>query len=191
MAGKRPLEINEYQNILRTINSGLEYHDKEGKKRYFAPNKKVALALMLEANLGLRISDILRLKVKTFYYEKLEIIEKKTGKLQYRNINPDLCKEVQKYAMNEGLDTDDYIIDIAYDNVGKYLRIVCRHLNIENVGTHSFRKMYATIQYQNSNNNIELVKELLNHTSIATTQRYISVNQQQINQASSSFYVEA
>ena len=38
--------------------------------------------------------------------------------------------------------------------------------------------------YENNNNNIELVKELLNHTSIATTQRYIRVSQQVINKAS-------
>ena len=49
--------------------------------------------------------------------------------------------------------------------------------------------MYATLQYELNNNNIELIKELLNHSSIATTQRYIRVSQQAINKASSSFII--
>ena len=49
--------------------------------------------------------------------------------------------------------------------------------------------MYATIQYEANNNNIELVKELLNHSSIATTQRYIRVSQKEINKASKSYFI--
>jgi len=44
--------------------------------------------------------------------------------------------------------------------------------------------MYATFAYEENGHNLELVKELLNHTSIATTQRYIRVSQQTINTAS-------
>jgi site-specific recombinase XerD len=44
--------------------------------------------------------------------------------------------------------------------------------------------MFATTVYETNQHNLELVKELLNHTSIATTQRYIRVSQQAINQAS-------
>lgn len=44
----------------------------------FMNPKQTAMALMLEANLGLRISDILRLKVGSFKRDKLEIREKKT-----------------------------------------------------------------------------------------------------------------
>ncbi|EGT5182935.1 TPA: integrase, partial [Clostridioides difficile] len=45
----------------------------------------------------------------------------------------------------------------------------------------------ATLQFQNNNNNLYLVKELLNHTSIATTQRYIRVSQKDIDKASKDF----
>ncbi|MCR1954625.1 hypothetical protein NSA24_07445 [Clostridioides mangenotii] len=44
----------------------------------FMNPKQTAMALMLEANLGLRISDVLRLKVGSFKRDKLEIREKKT-----------------------------------------------------------------------------------------------------------------
>ncbi|OJT80400.1 integrase [Clostridioides difficile] len=60
--------------------------------------------------------------------------------------------------------------------IQKQLRIICKHLNLYNISTHSFRKLYATTQFEKSNNNLELVKELLNHSSVATTQRYIRGN---------------
>jgi len=55
-----------------------------------------------------------------------------------------------------------------------------------NISTHSFRKLYATTIYEQNQHNLELVKELLNHTSIATTQKYIRVSQQAIDKASAS-----
>lgn len=62
-------------------------------------------------------------------------------------------------------------------------------MGLKNISTHSFRKFFATNQYENNNNNIELVKELLNHSSIATTQKYIRVSQQAINNASKNYFV--
>lgn len=43
------------------------------------------------------------------------------------------------------------------------------------------------MQYENNDNDIYLVKELLNHSSIATTQKYIKVSQEKINKASEEF----
>ncbi|MGO0904098.1 tyrosine-type recombinase/integrase, partial [Clostridioides difficile] len=88
MSTTRPLEIEEYKQILKLLDTGFTYTDADGKEKIFRPNIKVKLALILEANLGLRISDILRLQVKNFKNNKLEIEEKKTNKLQYRDINP-------------------------------------------------------------------------------------------------------
>ena len=50
----------------------------------FHPNERVATALVLEGNLGIRISDILSLRpcdiVRDGDRYRLEIVEKKTGK---------------------------------------------------------------------------------------------------------------
>ncbi|AAK80757.1 site-specific recombinase XerD [Clostridium acetobutylicum] len=53
--------------------------------------------------------------------------------------------------------------------IQKALKIVTDYLGLEYISTHSFRKLYAVTAYEANGNNIELVKELLNHTSIATT----------------------
>ena len=57
-----------------------------------------------------------------------------------------------------------------YDNIAKY--------------THrSFRKFYATEIYKDSGYNIALVQQLLQHSSAAVTQRYIGIQQQEIEKA--------
>lgn len=184
----RPLEMEEYKKIMELLNNGFTYLE-NGKERIMNPNPQTAMALMLEANLGLRISDVLRLKVGSFKRDKLEIREKKTGKLQYRSIDPNISYMINEYALNKGLRVDDSLISISDYTIRHYLRLICRHLNLENISTHSFRKMYATMQYERNNNNLELVKELLNHSSIATTQRYIRVSQKEINKASGNFFI--
>ncbi|HBG3822395.1 tyrosine-type recombinase/integrase [Clostridioides difficile] len=187
MSTTRPLEVEEYNQILKLLDTGFTYTDADGKEKIFRPNIKVKLALILEANLGLRISDILRLQVKNFKNDKLEITEKKTDKLQYRDINSAITNLIKDYAILNNLSPNDFLIDIGERAIQKQLKIMCNFLNIQNISTHSFRKMYATQQFKKNNNNLYLVKELLNHTSIATTQRYIRVSQKDIDKASKDF----
>ena len=95
-----------------------------------------------------------------------------------------------EYALEKNLSKDSNLFDISVRAVQKQLKIVTEYLGLSNISTHSFRKLYATLQYEKNNNNLELVKELLNHSSIATTQRYIRVSQQAINKASKNFFIE-
>lgn len=181
----RPIELSEYKEVINLLNEGFEYGDK-----IFRANKQIALALQLQANLGLRIGDILELKLSNFKNGKLEIREDKTDKLQYRDINPAITQAVLEYALENKLDKDDKLFKIGVRAVQKQLKIVTEYLGLTNISTHSFRKLFATMQYELNENNLELVKELLNHSSIATTQRYIRVSQQAINKASKNFYID-
>ena len=65
----------------------------------------------------------------------------------------------------------------------KQLKLVCDYLGLPGIGTHSFRKFYATEIYRDSGYNIALVQQLLQHSSAAVTQRYIGIQQQEIEQA--------
>ena len=60
----------------------------------------------------------------------------------------------------------------------KYLKKVVDYLGYEEpIGSHSFRKYFATEIYRQNNYDIVLVQKLLQHSSVATTQRYIDVDQ--------------
>jgi len=177
----RPLELSEYRQIMELMLTG--FVKKSGN--VFHPNRQIAFALLLESNLGLRIGDILNLRVNSFRSGKLELREKKTDKLQYRDINPDVYNYVMDYIIDKGLSKTDKLFDITVRSVQRQLKIAVDYLELENIGTHSFRKMFATTVYEDNGRDIGLLKEVLNHASIATTQRYIRISQAAINQASS------
>ena len=181
----RPLEINEYKQILKLLTTGFTYTDDKGK-HIFRPNNKVKLACILEANLGLRISDVIRLTPNNIKGNKLSIIERKTGKLQYKTINPTIALLIKDYIIENNIKSDESLINISEKAIQKQLRIISKYLQLENVSTHSFRKLFASSQYNNTKN-IYLVKELLNHSSIATTQRYIRLSQNEIDKVSENF----
>ena len=69
------LTIDQYNEIIDTMRNGFT-----GCRA----NSRIATALVLEANLGLRISDILKLRLKDIIKDgnryRLDIIEQKTGK---------------------------------------------------------------------------------------------------------------
>lgn len=182
----RPLEYAEYTTIITLCQKGFTYKDEYGVKHIFRPNKQLAMTFMLQANLGLRISDVLKLKPSTFKNDKLEVIEKKTGKLQYRTINRNLKELIYEYALENNIKSNDYLIQVKVRAIQKQLSIIANYLNLTNISSHSFRKLFGVTVYNQTNGNIELLKELFNHSSISTTQRYIKVSQKQIDEISSS-----
>ena len=182
----RPLEYDEYMTIITLCQKGFTYKDEYGVKHIFRPNKQLAMTFILQANLGLRISDVLKLKPSTFKNDKLEVIEKKTGKLQYRTINRNLKELIYEYALENNIKSNDYLIQVKVRAIQKQLAIIANYLNLTNISSHSFRKLFGVTVYNQTNGNIELLKELFNHSSISTTQRYIKVSQKQIDEVSSS-----
>ena len=182
----RPLEYDEYMTIITLCQKGFTYKDESGIDHIFRPNKQLAMTFMLQANLGLRISDVLKLKPSTFKNDKLEVIEKKTGKLQYRTINRNLKELIYEYALENNIKSNDYLIQVKVRAIQKQLSIIANYLNLTNISSHSFRKLFGVTVYNKTNGNIELLKELFNHSNISTTQRYIKVSQKQIDEISSS-----
>lgn len=182
----RPLEYDEYMTIITLCQKGFTYKDESGIDHIFRPNKQLAMTFILQANLGLRISDVLKLKPSTFKNDKLEVIEKKTGKLQYRTINRNLKELIYEYALENNIKSNDYLIQVKVRAIQKQLSIIANYLNLTNISSHSFRKLFGVTVYNKTNGNIELLKELFNHSNISTTQRYIKVSQKQIDEISSS-----
>ncbi|MGL5086414.1 MAG: tyrosine-type recombinase/integrase [Clostridium sp.] len=181
----RPLEQEEYVSIINLCKDGFAYSDGYGFERIFRPNKQLGMTFILQANLGLRISDVLKLKPVTFKNDKLEVIEKKTGKLQYRTINKKLKEIIYEYAVENNIKNNDYLITVKVRAIQKQLSIITDYLGLTNVSSHSFRKLFGVTVYNNTNGNIELLKELFNHSNISTTQRYIKVSQKEIDEVSS------
>ena len=182
----RPLEKDEFDLIINTIKNGYTYIDEFGKDRIRRPNHQIALILSVQATIGFRIQDILRLRLSDIRGDKISFREQKTKKLQYRQINLQFIESLQEYAAINKIDYNDYLFKMRRRNVQHMLQRATEYLSLDSIGTHSFRKFFAITVYKNSNNNIELVRNLLNHSTVAVTQRYINVDQDQIDAYSSS-----
>ena len=151
------------------------------------PNERIATILVLEGNLGLRISDILKLRlcdiVKDGDRYRLEVVEKKTGKQRTFTVPLVIQQYIENYCLRHQIGRKDIIFPITERAIQKQLHIVCDYLGYEGISTHSFRKWYATEIYKNSGYDIVLVQRLLQHSSATTTQRYIGIEPQRIEQA--------
>ena len=172
------LTVEQYKNIIQTMKEGFS-----GCR----PNHRIATALMLEANLGLRISDILRLRlcdiVKDGERYRLSIIEQKTGKARVFTVPIALFQFIRLYCMDNHIPEDAIIFPLTERQVQKHMQIVCTYLGYDGISTHSFRKFYATEIYRDSGFNIALVQQLLQHSSAAVTQRYIGIQAKEVEQA--------
>ena len=148
------------------------------------PNERIATALVLEGNLGLRISDIIKLRpcdiVKDGDRFRLEVVEQKTGKSRVFTVPLLIQQYIENYCLRNGIRRNDLIFPITERAVQKQLKIVCDYLDLEGVSTHSFRKWYATEIYNKNDHDIALVQRLLQHSSASTTQRYIGIEPEKI-----------
>lgn len=185
MMNKKTVALTEeqYKNIIETIRNGFTCVDTHVVKS----NNRIAVVLVLEANLGLRISDILKLRLSAIIQDgnryRLDIIEKKTKKKREFTVPIEIYSYIQNYALENSINPAAKLFPISERTVQNHLKLVCGYLGYENVSTHSFRKYFSSTIYENNNYNIELVRVLLQHSSVVTTQRYIGIGNKQIESA--------
>ena len=172
------LTVEQYKEIIATLKKGFS-----GCRS----NERIATALILEANLGLRISDIIKLRLCDIVRDgeryHLAITEKKTGKKRNFTVPLALYQFIRLYCMDNDISSKEIIFPLTTHQIQKQLKIVCVYLGYSDISTHSFRKFYATEIYKNNNYNIVLVQQLLQHSSAAITQRYIGIQTQEIEKA--------
>ena len=174
----KALTTEQYHEIIQALKEGV---------CGCRPNERVATILVLEGNLGLRISDILKLRLSDIVRDgdryRLCIIEKKTGKHREFTVPLVIQQYMENYCLRNGIKPNELMFPITERAVQKQLAIVCDALGYDGVGTHSFRKWYATEIYSQNGYDITLVQRLLQHSSAAITQRYIGIEPRRIEQA--------
>lgn len=172
------LTQEQFKEIIETMKEGFSG---------FHPNVRIATALVVEANLGIRISDVVQLKFSDIKRDgeryHLDIIEQKTGKKRNFTVPFQLYQYIKVYCLENNIGQDERIFPVTVRAVQKQLKKVCDYCGYENVSTHSFRKFFATEIYKNNGYDIMLVKQLLQHSSATTTQRYIGISSKQVENA--------
>jgi len=162
------------------------------KKYLRETNERNYILFVLGINTGLRISDILKLRVKDVRGTHISMRETKTGKQKRILINPTLKNELKGYI--EGKDGDEYLIKsrqgynkpISREMAYKLLNQAAKVFGLEEIGTHTMRKTFGYHHYLKYKN-IALLMDIFNHSSERITLRYIGVNQDTMDNTLSRF----
>ena len=158
-------------------------------------NERNYIMWMMGINSGLRISDILSLRIRdVFKKQHISIREKKTGKQKSFEINPPLKKALNRYC--EDRKPDEYLIKsrekynqpITRSMAYKILQDAAVQFGIESMGTHTMRKTFGYHFYLQTKDVVTLMK-IFNHSTQSYTLIYIGIEQEAINQAIKRFKI--
>ena len=93
------LTTEQYKKIIQTMREGF---------CGCRPNERIATALVLEGNLGLRISDILSLRLSDIVRDgdryRLEITEQKTKKKRVFTVPLVIQQYIENYCLRNGIE---------------------------------------------------------------------------------------
>ena len=141
---------------------------------------------------GLRISDILQLKVRDVKgKQNIKLREKKTGKEKLFPIAPPLARILADYCADKR--DWEYLIPstrkaapVSREYAYRVLHAAGLRFGLDNLGTHTLRKTFGYHFYMQTKD-IVLLQNILNHTDQRETLRYIGIEQATINEAMRKF----
>ena len=148
-----------------------------------ARNERDYVLFMFGIYTGLRISDILKFRVRDVKdKDAVYIREKKTGKEKRFPINAELKPIIENYIKRkkdfEYLFKSPHFPNKAISRQQAYniLADAGAAFGISSIGTHTLRKTFGYHMYQQTHDAVT-IKEILNHSDISVTLRYIGINQ--------------
>ena len=175
----------EYEKCIQLLHNGFRLPSGVVVK----PNERIAVICQIEAVLGVRLGDVLNLKLESFIRDgdnyRLDIIEQKTRKHRRFTVPTAVYSFIQDYALNNGISRGVKLFPISSRQVERHLNKVFEKMSLPicNYGSHSFRKFFASRVYIENGYDVELVRILLQHSNVSITQRYLGVSQKAVEDA--------
>lgn len=148
------------------------------------------IMFLIGIDTGLRISDILRLRVRDVIGSHISIKEKKTKKHKRILITAELKQKLAPYI--EGKPSNEYLIKsreganrpITREMAYKIIRDVGEEFGLSELGCHTLRKTFGYIFYnRTTNKDIGLLMNYFNHATQQDTLRYIGMAQDTFDMA--------
>ncbi len=166
----------------------------ELKEWFKATSARNYIMFLVGINTGLRISDILALKIGDVREIHITLREKKTRKQKKIRITPSLRRELQVFI--DGRTDEEYLIKsrnggnkpIDRSTAYKLLRIAAERHKLKEIGCHTMRKTFGYHFYQQTKD-VAMLQEIFNHSSPDITLRYIGINQDTMDKAIAKFKI--
>ena len=140
---------------------------------YKAKNLRGRLIVELQARCGLRIGELLKIKVSDVSDRKLTLRGPKSGKESEVAFMPEqIARRVTDYIQKEGLSPEDQLFPICYSTARGLIKKLGKRLNVE-LTPHDLRRYSATHASRNGVPLEIISKVLLRHQDLKTTQVYL------------------
>lgn len=142
---------------------------------------------------GLRISDILKLKVIDVREGvHISLKENKTGKAKIVRMNPKLRKELTEFIT--GRDDNEYLFKsrqgrnrpLTRSMAYRILRKAAKEFKLKDIGTHTMRKTFG-YHFKKNGGEITILMKLFNHSKESITLKYIGWEQDELDKAMINF----
>ncbi|PEF42807.1 site-specific integrase [Bacillus cereus] len=162
-------------------------------KEYFKEKSlRNYILFIMGINTGLRISEILKLKVGDVKGSHISMREMKTGKQKRMKITAVLKRELKWFI--EEREDNEYLLksrqgrnrSIGRSMAYKILSRAAVYFGLDEIRTHTLRKAYWYHMYMQTKT---LLMEIFNHSSEKVTLRYIGINQDAIDKAMTRFKI--
>nr|WP_090841058.1 site-specific integrase [Alkalicoccus daliensis] len=155
------------------------------KKVLAASSQRNYFLFILGLNSGLRVSELLELRVKDVRGKRsVERLERKTGKVKYFPLNKETRENINNYISGM-LDTDFLFTSrktgkpLHRDRAYKILKEAAEEAGISEFGTHTLRKTFGYHFYL-KHEDAAILQKLFNHSSVSVTLKYIGISQEEI-----------
>lgn len=157
------------------------------------PDKRNRLLFILGINVGLRISDLVSLKVNDLTgKDRIVKREQKTGKETSILLNPALRRDIRE--LMAGMDGDEYVFQsrcrdrktrqykpMTRQRAYQIVNRMCRRAGVEGkIGNHTLRKTFGYWHYQQFHDIVFLMRHF-NHSDQNVTLRYIGILQDELD----------
>lgn len=179
------LDWNEAMSLIERLIDDARYRD--------------AMLIASGCFLGLRVSDLLRLKWSHLFGEKIVLSEKKTGKERILRVNPKL-RELASDCMKELEVEDPGEFVFGSKKYGQYSPMTrqmafkilkgCKSTyglkSADTFSTHSLRKTFGRRVWQQEcekgrgEQALILLQDVFGHSSVSITKRYLGIRQDEI-----------
>ena len=161
-------------------------------KRKLKSHPRDLLLFTLGVNNGLRISDLLNLKVGDVrglaVGETFQVIEKKTGKQNVLMVNKETKRVLDAYLGQAGPGDEEYLFK---SRKGENNPITKSYVNQKvkewtkgmrgNYGTHSMRKTFGYVQRMYFGVGFEVLCKRFGHSNPSVTMRYLGIEDKEVN----------
>jgi len=182
------------ESIMAMVQPIRDIKDIENMKRVLKKSGQRDYMLFLTGiNTGLRISDILKLKVSDVRGKShISIKEKKTGKNKRLLLNAPFKVELDEYIAD--MQDDEPLFKsqkgdnkpIGVVRAWGLLKDAAEKCDLDEIGTHTLRKTFGYHFYQQYKD-VALLQDIFNHSSPSVTLRYIGINADIVDTAISKF----